>query len=278
MKAKFKYPMARAVLVATLLVGGSAFGAEPQTLFNFQLSPGAVTGALIEGPDGNFYGTTTQGGPRGNGTVFRVTPAGVLTTLVSDQANLAAGLVVGDDGLLYGMTGAGGAFGFGTVFKLTTSGVVTNFAELNGVNGGNPQSGLLLGKDGNFYGTSQEGGTNGAGAVFRVTPAGVVTLLASFDGGSIGGFPVAGLAAGPDGNFYGITTFGGIFGLGAVFKITPGGVLTNIYSFQSADGFVRHARFPRRMFPNRKRTRHSNPFHRLWFTPLRHYETGTADE
>src|SRR5881394_3073327 len=94
---------------------------EAQTLINFELGPGTVTGALVQGPDGNFYGTTAQGGPMRSGTVFRVTPAGVLTTLVSDQANPAAGLVVGNDGLLYGMTSAGGGFGgFGTVFKMTT--------------------------------------------------------------------------------------------------------------------------------------------------------------
>ena len=68
----------------------SARALEVQTLLNFELSPGTVTGSLVQGPDGNFYGTTAQGGPRGSGTVFRVTPAGVLTTLVSDQANPAA--------------------------------------------------------------------------------------------------------------------------------------------------------------------------------------------
>src|SRR6516225_561508 len=94
---------------------------EPQTLLNFELSPGTVTASLVQGPDGNFYGTTAQGGPKGSGTVFRVTPAGELTTLVSDQANPAAGLIVANDGLLYGMTGAGGTFGFGTVFKMTTN-------------------------------------------------------------------------------------------------------------------------------------------------------------
>src|SRR5215471_2827485 len=78
----------------------SARALEAQTLVNFELSPGIVTGSLVQGPDGNFYGTTSQGGPRASGTVFRVTPAGVLTTLVSDQANPAASLVVGNDGFL----------------------------------------------------------------------------------------------------------------------------------------------------------------------------------
>jgi len=175
--------ISRVLSVGTLFLSwsaGSAFGLEPQTLVNFKLSPGTVTGNLVEGPDGNFYGTTTHGGPFGSGSIFRVTPSGILTTLISDQANPAAGLVVGNDGLLYGMTGAGGLFGWGTFFRMTTTAVLTNFAVLDGVNGGNPQFSLVLGGDGNFYGTSAEGGTNSLGAVFRVTPGGVVTALASF--------------------------------------------------------------------------------------------------
>src|SRR3954468_11504390 len=142
-----------ALLVVALLLfwsAGSAFGVEPQTLVNFRLGPGTVTGNLVEGPDGNFYGTTSHGGPLGSGSIFRVTPSGILTTLISNQANPAAGLVVGNDGLLYGMTGAGGPFGWGTFFRMTTAGL-TNFAVLDGTNGGNPQFGLVLGGDGNFY-------------------------------------------------------------------------------------------------------------------------------
>src|SRR5215472_9589005 len=132
------YGTARVGLVCSVLCGFRASALEPETLFNFQLSLGTVTGPLVEGPDGNFYGTTAQGGPLGNGTVFRVTPAGVLTTLISNQTNPAAGLIVGNDGLLYGMTAAGGASGFGTAFKMTTSGVLTNFAVFNGTNGRSP--------------------------------------------------------------------------------------------------------------------------------------------
>ena len=99
--------ISRVLSVAALFLSwfaGSAFGLEPQTLVNFQVSPGTVTGNLVEGPDGNFYGTTTRGGPFGSGSIFRVTPSGILTNLISDQANPAAGLVVGNDGLLYGLT------------------------------------------------------------------------------------------------------------------------------------------------------------------------------
>src|SRR3982751_4057858 len=120
---KVKNLMSRVLPVAALLLlwsAGSGCGLEPQTLVNFQVGVGTVTANLVEGPDGNFYGTTTHGGPLGSGSIFRVTPSGLLTTLISDQANPAAGLVVGNDGLLYGMTGAGGPFGWGTFFRMTT--------------------------------------------------------------------------------------------------------------------------------------------------------------
>src|SRR5690349_24660909 len=112
--------ISRALSAAALLLSwsaGSAFGLEPQTLVNFQVSPGTVTGNLVEGPDGNFYGTTTHGGALGSGSIVRVTRSGILTSLIADQANPAAGLVVGNDGLLYGSTGAGGPVGWGTFFR-----------------------------------------------------------------------------------------------------------------------------------------------------------------
>src|SRR5262245_34631533 len=228
------------LMVCSTLCGFRAGALEPETLFNFQLSLGTVMGSLVQGPDGNFYGTTAQGGPLGSGTVFRVTPAGALTTLVSDQANPAAGLVVGNDGLLYGMTAAGGSNGFGTVFKLTTNGVLTNFAVFNGTNGRSPLAGLVLAGDGNFYGASQQGGTNGLGAVFRVSPGGVITSLVSLDGSSLGAFGVAGLTLGPEGNLYGITSGGGTELRGTIFKMTPGGSFTTLHSFQGAEGAGRH--------------------------------------
>ena len=113
----------------------AAAAMEPETLFNFQPGLGTVTGTLVQGPDGNFYGTTAQGGPLGSGTIFRVTPAGVLTTLLSNQPNPAPALIVGNDNLLYGMTESGGPSFSGTAFKMTTTGVLTNFALLDGVNG-----------------------------------------------------------------------------------------------------------------------------------------------
>jgi len=223
-------------LSSTLVLSAGAL--EPETLFNFQTGPGAVFGSLIQGPDGNFYGTTPGGGggAAGNGTIFRVTPTGVLTIIVSDQVD-PAGLMLGNDGLIYGVTTGGGPSGFGTAFRMTTSGALTNFALLDGQNGRSPLGGLTLASDGNFYGTSHGGGAFADGAVFRISPAGVVTLLFSFDASdSLGGFPDTGLTLGPDGNLYGITSFGGAASRGTIFKITTGGAFTTLHSFQAAEG------------------------------------------
>ena len=194
---------------------------------------------LTLGNDGNFYGTTWNGGINfingyldGDGTVFRMTPSGVLTTLVSfNNTNGAmpyAGLTLGNDGNFYGTTYYGGTYGSGTVFQMTTNGVLTTLVSFfsNGSiddvqnNGFCPQAALTLGNDGNFYGTTYWGGTYGCGTVFRVTTNGVLNTLVSFNGTNGEGL-VAGLTQGNDGNFYGTTEGGGIYGGGTVFSFTP---------------------------------------------------------
>src|SRR5436190_5723293 len=149
-----------ALALCSTVTGFAAAAIEPQILYNFQPGLGIVTSPLVQGPDGNFYCTTSQGGPSGGGTILRITPAGVLTTLVSDQPNPVGSLIVGNDNLFYGVTEGGGPSFSGTAFNMTTSGILTNFAFLNGVNGRTPLAGLVQAGDGNFYGTSQGGGTN----------------------------------------------------------------------------------------------------------------------
>ncbi len=182
--------------------------------------------ALVQGSDGNFYGTTEDG------TVFRVTPAGALTSfagLPSDEPNA---LVQGSDGNFYGTADDGGANDHGLVFKVTPSGVVTTLYNFtNGNDGGNPQNGLVLGSDGNFYGTTSAGGTSGDGTVFQITPAGVLTTLYSFTGGSDGEKPIAGLMQAGDGNFYGTTSAGGAGGDGTVFMLSVPGLTVPLPAF-----------------------------------------------
>jgi uncharacterized repeat protein (TIGR03803 family) len=141
------------------------------------------TAALIQGSDGNFYGTTACGGTNGNnGTVFQMTPAGMLTTLVFFNGTNGgwplAGLVQATDGNFYGTTLVGGAYNSGTVFQMTSGGALTTLVSFNSAKGSLPFAGLVQGTNGNFYGTTSLGGGSGNGTVFRVSPAGALTILA----------------------------------------------------------------------------------------------------
>jgi uncharacterized repeat protein (TIGR03803 family) len=216
-------------------------GGVEAVLYSFAGFPdGANPNAgLIQAADGDFYGATGGGGGSASsvGTLFKLTPAGVETVLHTfvgfpDGANPEAGLIQASDGNFYGTTYYGGANGSGTVFKLTLAGVETVLYSFTGIpDGANPYAGLIQAVDGNFYGTTYRGGANGAGTVFKLTPAGVETLLYSFTGGTDATNPNAGLIQAADGNFYGTTYSGGANGAGTIFKLTPAGVETVLYSF-----------------------------------------------
>jgi uncharacterized repeat protein (TIGR03803 family) len=208
---------------------------------------------LIQGADGNLYGTTSGGGAYNSGTVFQMTPAGALNTFYSfcAQANCAdgaypsAGLVLGTDGNFYGVAGVGANYS-GMVFQLTPTGTLTtlyNFcSQANCADGESPFAGLMQGTDGNFYGTTQLGGTGtacvfgvGCGTVFKITPSGTLTTLYSFNGPD-GSFPDGTLIQASDGNFYGTTYLGGANNDGTVFQMTPAGTLTTLHNFDGTDG------------------------------------------
>ncbi len=256
-------------------IGGTVFRINPNsppgtgltTLYSFcsTSSPPVVCtdgqepfAGVIQGSDGNFYGTTYLGGANeGSGTIFKISPGGALTTIYSfcsvyacaDGSGPAGGLVQGSDGNFYGTTEKGGAYGAGTVFKITPSGTppttytlttLYSFCSQSGcTDGGSPQVGLVQGSDGNFYGTTNSGGTNSGGTVFQITPSGTLTTLYSFcsqSGCTDGLHAYAALIQGNDGNLYGTTYNGGTHSqAGTVFKINPnsppGTGLTTLYSF-----------------------------------------------
>ena len=148
---------------------------------------------LVEGGDGNFYGTTFWGGTNGgNGTIFRISTNGILTSLHSfrggiDGANPQAGLAQGRDGNFYGTTFYGGMGSNGTVFKISADGSFSGlYVFTGGDDGGNPEAGLVQGSDGTFYGTTFSGGTNGYGTVFKISANGSFRSLYSFNGGDDG--------------------------------------------------------------------------------------------
>jgi uncharacterized repeat protein (TIGR03803 family) len=264
----------------------------------------------VQARDGNFYGTTTHDGTYQQGTIFRMTPAGVVTTLVrfdgtNNGINPQGGLMQATDGFLYGTTfgnGAGNLMNqYGTVFRLSTNGSLITLAAFDYTNSGaNPNStlvqgpdaklygttstalngagtiftcttngtlgaiytfapdsnnayvhggapnGLTSGADGLFYGTTYYGTdtntyNNNAGTAFKVTTTGALTTLCYFDdpfstGGGAG--PAGTLLLALDGNFYGTTTMGGSVpaNSGTVFRLTPGGVLTDIGVFAGTNG------------------------------------------
>ena len=252
----------RIPLVFVLIVlAGRAFHANAQTetnLYSFVSSPdGALPQAgLIQGTDGNFYGTTIYGGTNscGCGTVFRISPSGTETTLYSfvgspnDGSQPYAGLVQGSDGNFYGTTIYGGTStncyeGCGTVFRISPSGTYTSLYSFAGypTDGQYPYAGLVQGNDGNFYGTTQLGGTNNIsnGTIFRISSSGSYTSLYSFGGYPDGSQPYAGLVQGYTGYLYGTTKYGGANGGGTVFLVTPSGYETPLYSFGSIanDGY-----------------------------------------
>jgi uncharacterized repeat protein (TIGR03803 family) len=220
--------------------GGASDGASPQA-------------ALIQGTDGNFYGTTVRGGLFDEGTVFRMTPAGSVAVLhtfghpcpgCTHGAGPEAELLQGIDGNFYGTTARGGTSGLGTVFRMTPDGTVTtlhSFLGVGGSDGASPVAGLFQTPDDNFYGTTPSGGTFNRGTVFRMTPAGSVTVLHSFAGGGTDGSePTAALIRGSDDAFYGTTSTGGnansIDGAGTVFRMTADGAVTILHAFVNGFG------------------------------------------
>ena len=217
---------------------------------------GEYAGELVQGTDGNFYGTVLQGGTFKQGTVFEITPSGTLTTLhnfnSTDGSLPEGGLVQASDGNFYGTTAQGGTFNHGSVYKITPSGTLTtlyNFCSQSGcADGVGPGGPLVQGTDGNLYGTTAAGANPvctylaGCGTIFKITTTGTLTTLHSFDL-TDGAEPRGGLIQATDGNFYGMTYYGGASNsnctsgtCGTVFKITPRGMLTTLYIFDYTDG------------------------------------------
>lgn len=215
--------------------------------------------SLIQGKDGNLYGVCETGGnsTSNGGIVFSMTPQGSVTILhqfkdgsIPNDAFYPQALIQGSDGSFYGTTYFGGSSansgtGYGAIFKMTSAGTVTilhGFGDGSVTNDGQYPGPLMQGSDGNFYGTTLNGGSSNKGTVYKMTSAGTITILHSFGDGSVtndganNGANAFGLVQGPDGNFYGVTEYGGSVNRGTLYQITSQGAMVVLHSFD--DGTV----------------------------------------
>lgn len=253
-------PASREIVVT---VGGPAVPVVVTPVHQFAGAPtdGANFSSLMQGRDGNFYGTSVSGGPLnsrcvanldGCGVVFKMTPSGVLTVLTTFGSNGSSPvypysrLLQASDGNFWGTTtGQESGNGAASVYKMAPNGSTSFISELGG-----PSFGALIqGTDGSIYGTTIDNGPGtcswrstqctpsaGSGTVFKVTSGGTLTYLHTFTGPN-GSKPYAGLLQTADGTFWGTTSAGGANGFGTIYKITSGGTFTTVYAFKGgADG------------------------------------------
>ena len=201
-------------------------------------------GPPILASDGNFYGTTSGGGLKGNGLVYKITSTGTYSTIYEFDVTHGFAPIApptqGTDGYLYIPVSQGGTSFCGTIIQLTTAGIVNNTYDFPCGSGGSyPIGPLIQASNGNFYSTTQDGGTNGEGTIYLVTTGLAVTILHSF-GATFGDgtFPGAGLLLATDGNYYGSTSDGGAYGDGILFNTSTSGTYADLYSFNNTTNFT----------------------------------------
>jgi uncharacterized repeat protein (TIGR03803 family) len=198
-------------------------------------------GTLARDPSGNLYGTTYQGGAANLGVVFKAGNAGfqVLHSFKggTDGANPYASVTPDSAGNLYGTTYQGGRANAGVAYKIDASGQETVlYAFTGGAEGANPYAGVTLDSEGNLYGTTVNGGSANAGVVYEVSPSGQETVLLNFNGKEKGANPHGAVTFDSAGDLYGTTYKGGTHGYGEIYKVSPSGQQTVLYSFTRLDG------------------------------------------
>jgi uncharacterized repeat protein (TIGR03803 family) len=258
-----------AVSAVWMLESSGIAGITITTLFTFHGTNGVdPEGKLVQGPDGDLYGTTRDtAAPGGNygfgwyghGTIFKITTNGTFTTLfafsLTNGAFPRAGLILGNDGNFYGTTAGGGAHNCGTVFRFTPTGDLTTLVSFSGTNGNAPTANLKQGKDGNLYGTTLLGGfpKNGSvfgfqftgGSLFRMTTNAELKVITLFNGTN-GAEPQSVITQSKDGSLYGSTLMDGLddsatnnptgYGFGTIFKILPDGAVNTLMIFNGSNG------------------------------------------
>ena len=242
------------VLACSLVLVQSSQAQSFSVIHNFTggTDGGNPLNGLVLGAGAYMYGTTSAGGAYGNGTVFRLSPTGILTTIYAfkggaDGSSPQSFIIQDSQGLLYGTTSGGGAYGGGTVFRIANNGKTTLHSFGSGSDGSVPLAGLMLDHAGNLYGTTSAGGANGNGAVFMLSLNGILwreSVLYSFGTGTDGTVPYAGVTLDSAGDVLGTTSAGGTYGYGTVFELSKahGWAESIVYNFQNQnDGGVPYA-------------------------------------
>ena len=225
------------------------------TLHFMTVAEGAtLQGGLIEGRDGLLYGTATQGGSAGCGTVYAFSRDDLSVKRLHSFNCTSEGrfpygrLVQATDNFLYGTTSEGAAGEEGTVYRLRPDGshfkTLAQFADASA--GCQPKAGLIQASDGNLYGAAEECGNYGAGALFSVTLKGALSPIYQFDKDGYardGKNSTAELLQGPDGKLYGTAPIGGLpvedpNRSGTVFRINRSGTKFKLHHtfVQAPDG------------------------------------------
>lgn len=238
-KGGFVRSLATALLTAGLSAAPLVHAAGTySTLSQFTETNGSNPRTLIKASDGDYYGTTLNGGANGRGVIFKVSASTGAVTVLRDVTASESSvdhcvLMEGEDGLLYGHTNHGGSSDQGTLFSISKTGTYTTLASFTGSEGTIPGYGLVDGGDGSLYGVTTVGGTNNGGTFFKYSLAGgTITKLADFSE-AVGHHPGCNLVKATDGNFYGATLMGGDSGHGTVFRASTDGTLTKMASFSN---------------------------------------------
>jgi len=197
---------------------------------------GASDGGLPVAPltlasDGNFYGTSYPD------VAYQLTPNGTVNVIATIPTTTYGALLQAKDGSFYGVTEFGGTYSAGTIYQIAghNTTILYNF---DGPHGSFPVGGLVEGADGYFYGTTTAGGDSNAGVIYKINPAGSLTVMVNWD--SVQNLPgyqaYAGLVAGADGNLYGATIWGGLYGAGTILQLTIDDAYSVLYNFDTPTG------------------------------------------
>jgi uncharacterized repeat protein (TIGR03803 family) len=196
------------------------------------------TAPLIEGSDGNLYGTTQFGGSKGLGTIYQLVPATKAVNFLYSFTQLGNcfpqyALLQASNGDYYG--GTTDSFSGCTIFKMTPGGKVSTFYTFATTYF--PAGPVIQASDGNFYVAANYPGTAEGDTMLQITPSGVATILHTFGQGTDGRGVSGAVVQGPNGNLYGMTGSGGTAGNGTIFEIsTDGSSYTVLHNF--GDGTV----------------------------------------